>query len=103
MSNQNQNNTPYLMTFLGGAALGALAGILYAPDSGKNTRDSLSFRLDSAVAKLRASVEKLARTQDEPQNSAQEEGQKVISEVKEKAEQLLSDVEDLLLQMRMQK
>ncbi|TAF33146.1 MAG: YtxH domain-containing protein [Cytophagales bacterium] len=103
MNNQENNNVPYFLTFLGGAALGAIAGILYAPDSGKNIRDSLSFRLDNSLDKLRASVEKLARSKHEPTNSAQEEGQKVITEVKEKAEQLLTDVEDLLAQMRLQK
>ena len=30
------------LTFLGGAAAGALAGMLLAPDSGKRTRKSLS-------------------------------------------------------------
>ncbi|MDN5212464.1 YtxH domain-containing protein [Fulvivirgaceae bacterium BMA12] len=31
-----------LLTFLGGAAAGALAGMLFAPESGKKTRQSLT-------------------------------------------------------------
>jgi gas vesicle protein len=35
-----------LMAFLSGAAIGAVLGILYAPDKGTNTREKLSYKLD---------------------------------------------------------
>ncbi len=34
-----------LLTFIGGAAAGALAGMLFAPESGKKTRASLTKKV----------------------------------------------------------
>jgi len=39
--------------FVVGAAVGTALGILFAPDSGKNTRKELSKRLDELVKKLK--------------------------------------------------
>jgi gas vesicle protein len=36
-----------LIAFLTGAAVGAILGILYAPEKGSVTREKLSFRLDN--------------------------------------------------------
>lgn len=42
----SRDNGSGFLAFLSGAALGAIVGILYAPDKGKNTRDRLSYQLD---------------------------------------------------------
>ena len=46
ITNDMSQSTKTLLSFLLGAATGALLGILYAPDKGSNTRDKLSYRLD---------------------------------------------------------
>src|SRR5699024_11818040 len=38
-------NSNSLFTFLLGAGMGAVVGVLFAPDTGNNTRDRLSYQL----------------------------------------------------------
>ena len=42
MSDNNFNTAHLMLAFLGGAAAGAVAGILLAPKSGKETREMLA-------------------------------------------------------------
>lgn len=51
-SRQSGNATWLALTFLCGAALGATAAILYAPRSGRETRDKLKELAASARARL---------------------------------------------------
>ena len=56
MSNRSTNS---LLAFLTGAVTGALIGILFAPDTGANTRDKLSFKLDKYKKSLEDLIEDL--------------------------------------------
>ncbi|WP_027001139.1 YtxH domain-containing protein [Hugenholtzia roseola] len=85
---------------IGGAAIGSFLGVLYAPDKGINTRERLNFRLYKTRDRLRALLDELVDNKEIPTTSAQEEGQRVISDVREKAENLLTDVEKLIEQIR---
>lgn len=90
-----------LAAFITGAAVGAILGVLYAPDKGTATREKLSFRLDKYKKMLEQFLDDLVQGKETPLTSeAKSHGQKVVSEAKNKAEQLLGDIDELLAQIR---
>jgi gas vesicle protein len=89
-----------LFAFLAGAAAGTIAGILYAPDTGVNTRDKLSYRLGKYKEMLEDLLKDIADGEDLGLSVARSDGEKVVNSAKEKAEQLLTDVDALLGQIQ---
>lgn len=100
MSEKNSNNA--LIAFLAGAAVGAILGILYAPDKGSNTREKLSYRLDKYKKMLEDFLGDMVNGKEHmfTETEAKSQGDRVVSEAKEKAERLLDDVDELLAQLR---
>jgi len=92
-------NSNSLLAFLFGTGVGAAMGILFAPDSGHNTRDKLTYRLATYKEELEELIQELVDEKNMPLNEAKSEGNKVISEAKIKAENLLNDVNKLIDQI----
>lgn len=86
--------------FIAGLLTGALAGtvfaLLYAPDTGKNTRNRLSYRLTSYKDELTSLIVELREEKSKLISEAKEKGDKVVIEAKEKAEDLIKEAEQLL-------
>lgn len=89
-----------LLTFLFGAATGAILGLLYAPEKGTHTREKLSYLLDKYKKELEDLIQELMNAKNSPESIAKSEGQKVIKNAKDKAEKLLEDVDDLIGQIK---
>lgn len=101
------SSTRSFIAFLAGVATGAAIGILYAPDKGEITRDKLAFRLSKYREQLQKFIKDLIERGDEVamevvggDSAAKAEGQKVVSEARQKAERLLEDVESLMEQIK---
>lgn len=91
-------NSKLIIAFLSGMATGALLGLFFAPDSGSNTRDKLSYQLDKYLQKLNALLNKPTGGGGKGKEST------AISDIqsledKKKAEELLREVESLLTQI----
>ncbi len=86
--------------FIAGLLTGAMAGtvlaLLYAPDTGKNTRDRLSYRLSNYRDELTDLIDQLRQEKQKLISEAKEKGEAVVSEAKEKADHLIKEAEDLL-------
>lgn len=88
------------LAFIAGAIVGGVVGILYAPDKGSNTRDKLSYQLDKYKIKFEEILNDLLKGKELVDSEAKVEGEKIISDAKQKAEALLDDVNGLIDQIK---
>ncbi|GAB2794488.1 hypothetical protein GCM10027275_44490 [Rhabdobacter roseus] len=96
------NTSRSLISFLLGCASGALLGVLYAPDKGEVTRDRLTYRLSKYREQLEKLIADLIEGKNFPDSLAKAEGERVVSDAREKAERLLEDVDRLMAQIKSQ-
>jgi gas vesicle protein len=86
--------------FIAGLFTGAMAGtvlaLLYAPDTGKNTRDRLSYRLSNYRDELNELISELRKEKQKLISEAKEKGEAVVTDAKQKADHLIKEAEDLL-------
>ncbi|WP_266203713.1 MULTISPECIES: YtxH domain-containing protein [Pontibacter] len=95
--------TSAMLAFVSGAAVGAVAGILFAPEKGRETRYWLSYRLEKYRDTLSDLLEQLIAKGENMPTTAKSEGQRVIQDAKEKAEKLLGDVDSLINEINSRK
>ncbi|MBN3584047.1 YtxH domain-containing protein [Algoriphagus aestuarii] len=95
----SKNSSNSLLAFLVGAGVGTAIGILFAPDAGENTRDKLTFKLSKYKKELEDLITELVEGKETHFNEAKTEGKRVITEAKNKAENLLNDVNKLIDQI----
>lgn len=77
--------TKFLAGFIVGGALGAIAGVLLAPKSGKETREMLANSAKEAAAKADETVKEIQSKAD----NVVEEMQRKGDEIREKLQNLL--------------
>jgi len=85
----------FLLGLISGSVLGSFVALLYAPDKGANTRDKISYRLNSYMDELSQLIDHL---QDEKGivSDAKKEGDHIVEEAQKRAEDLISEAEKLL-------
>lgn len=95
--------TNTLLAFMSGAAVGAAAGLLFAPEKGRETRSWLSYRLEKYRDTLSDLLEQLVDNRNMMPTTAKSEGMRVIQDAKDKAEKLLGDVDSLINEINSRK
>lgn len=87
--------TTFYIGLFSGLAIGAVTALLTAPDSGKNTRDKISYRMSHYVDELTELLEKL-RKEKATISDAKQKGQLVVEEAQQRANDLKKEVDALL-------
>lgn len=93
MSSSGKDFTIGLIT---GALIGSAVAILYAPDSGSNTRDKISYRLSTYVDELNKLIDELQNEKEKYVSDAKKKGDDVVSDAKKRADDLIREAESLL-------
>jgi len=96
----SNNSGSTFFAFLLGIITGGILGLLFAPEKGSTTRDKLSFLLDKYKNKLEDIVQDVVEGKEIVQNQAKSDGERIISDAKSKAEQLLDDVNGLMKKIK---
>jgi len=92
----NNPGKGFIIGLLTGAAIGSAISILYAPDTGRNTRDRLSYRVSKYIDDLNELIDELKKERKKMESEAKQKGDKVVKDAKNKADDLIREAESLL-------
>lgn len=84
-----------LLGFVIGIFAGVSVGLLYAPEKGTHVRRRLSYRLDKYRNILSGVIDQLVESKQKFESTAKVEEKKRKEAMIEKAEQLMTEIDDL--------
>lgn len=82
---------------LGGAA-GFAVGLLLAPEEGQKIRRRVAFQLEKLSGQIGSFVEQVST--DSQDSDARREGNELVEDAKQRAQQIRDDIDELLGQVR---
>ena len=85
------SNTKALLGFVAGAAVGALAGILLAPDTGSNTRKKISDKAEDMSGSLKSSYDDFLAKLKKAYTNSREDAEEMSEKVKAQVNSLKAD------------
>ncbi len=88
------SNSKALLGFLAGAAVGAIAGILFAPDKGSDTRKKISTKTNEASDSLKKSLNNFIDGIKHAYSGTKNEAEEMADKVKAKMGSVKNRVED---------
>lgn len=90
------SNSKILVGFMAGAAVGALAGILFAPDSGSNTRKKISNKTSDLTDSVKNSFGDFIDSVKQTYSGAKEEVEEFSNKSRAKLDGVKSDMKNAL-------
>lgn len=91
-----RNGLDFTLGLLTGAVIGSAVALLYAPDSGRNVRSRLNYRLSSYTEEMNRLIRKLNEEKEKIASDAKKKGDDVVSDAKKRADDLIQEAEQLL-------
>jgi len=88
------SNTKTVLGFIAGAAVGALAGILLAPDKGTDTRKKIVGKAEGITDSLKVAFNDFVEELKETYTVAKEDGEEISSKLKTANNSFQEDVKN---------
>ena len=85
------SNTKTILGFVAGAAIGALAGVLLAPDKGSNTRKKISGKAGDMTDSLKSSFSDFVESIKDTYAGTKDEAAELEEKAKDKMNSLKAD------------
>lgn len=82
--------------FITGAVIGSVAALLYAPESGSNTRGRLSYQLSKYIDEINRLIDQLKDEKEKFASDAKQKSDDVVTDAKNRADDLIKEAETLL-------